>query len=34
MRRRLNRWNFRKLRFFIEYKAKWNGLSINYVRSL
>jgi len=33
IRRRLNRWNFRKLQFFIEYKAKWNGLSINYVNA-
>jgi len=29
--RRLNRWNFRKLQFFIEYKAKWNGLSVDHV---
>jgi len=31
IRRRLNRWNFRKLQFFIGYKAKWNGLSVGYV---
>ncbi len=31
IRRRLNRWNFRKLQLFIEYKAKWNGLSVGYV---
>ncbi len=33
IKRRLNRWNFRKLQFFIEYKAKWNGLSVNYVKA-
>jgi putative transposase len=31
IRRRLNRWNFRKLQLFVEYKAKWNGLSVDYV---
>ncbi len=31
VRRRLNRWNFRKLQFFIEYKALWNGLVVEYV---
>ena len=31
LRRRLNRWNFRKLQFFIEYKAKWNGLNVKYI---
>lgn len=30
LRRRLNRWNFRKLQFFIEYKAKWSGLPVKY----
>ncbi|AAB98747.1 TPA: IS200/IS605 family element transposase accessory protein TnpB [Methanocaldococcus jannaschii] len=30
-RRRLNRWNFSKLQFFIEYKAKWDGLDVEYV---
>jgi len=33
VRRRLNRWNFRKLQFFVEYKANWEGLSINYVKA-
>ena len=33
VRRRLNRWNFRKLQFFMEYKAKWNDLSVNYVKA-
>jgi len=31
LRRRLNRWNFRKLQFFIEYKAKWCCLDVDYV---
>ncbi len=30
LRRRLNRWNFRKLQLFIEYKAKWNNLPVKY----
>ncbi len=30
LRRRLNRWNFRKLQTFIEYKAKWNNLPVKY----
>ncbi len=34
IRRRLNRWNFRKLQFLIEYKAKWSGLSVDYVKAL
>jgi len=29
--RRLNSWAFRKIQFFIEYKAKWNGLLVNYL---
>jgi len=33
IRRRLNRWNFRKLQFFVEYKAKWNGLCVDYVKA-
>ena len=33
IRRRLNRWNFRKLQFFIEYKAKWCGSSVDYVKA-
>ena len=33
IRRRLNRWNFRKLQFFIKYKAKWNGLCVDYVKA-
>jgi len=33
IRRRLNRWNFRKLQFFIEYKARWSGLSVDYVKA-
>ena len=33
IRKRLNRWNFRKLQFFIEYKAKWNGLNVDYVKA-
>jgi len=33
LRRRLNRWNFRKLQFFIEYKAKWGRLSVSYVKA-
>jgi len=33
LRRRLNRWNFRKLQFFIEYKAKWYGLDVDYVKA-
>jgi len=33
LRRRLSRWNFRRLQFFIEYKAKWNGLSVDYVKA-
>ncbi len=32
LRRRLNRWNFRKLQFFIEYKAKWSGLNVKYIK--
>jgi putative transposase len=31
LRRRLNRWNFSKLQFFIEYKAKWGSLDVEYV---
>jgi len=27
----LNAWNFRKLQFYIEYKAKLNGLPVMYV---
>jgi len=33
IRRRLNRWNFRKLQFLIEYKAKWNGLPVEYFKA-
>ena len=33
LRRRLNRWNFKKLQFFVEYKAKWNGLCVDYVKA-
>ncbi len=33
IRRRLNRWNFRKLQFFMEYKAKWNGLPVGYFKT-
>jgi len=31
LNRRLHSWNFRKLQFFIEYKAKLNGLPVIYV---
>lgn len=31
VRRRLNRWNFRKLQSSIEYKALWNRLVVEYV---
>ena len=29
--RRLNSWAFRRIQFFIEYKAKWNGLPVSYL---
>jgi putative transposase len=33
MRGRLNKWNFRELQRQIEYKAKWEGLPVEYVRA-
>jgi putative transposase len=33
MRGRLHRWNFRELQRQIEYKAKWEGIPIKYVRA-
>jgi putative transposase len=32
LNRRLHTWNFRKLQFYIEYKAKLNGLPVIYVK--
>ena len=32
LNRRLHSWNFRKLQFFIEYKARLNGIPVVYVR--
>jgi putative transposase len=31
MNRRLHSWNFRMLQFYIEYKARFNGLPVEYV---
>jgi putative transposase len=33
MRGRLHRWNFRELQRQIEYKAKWEGIPVEYVRA-
>lgn len=31
LKRRLNSWSFKKLQKFIEYKARWNGVPVEYV---